>query len=89
MRADGSTNAPTRRDRWFPMPNPFRSIEEHGRFHHRDLDDLDDVALRVEAAFILRLLAYPDRYCSAVWWLRERLAAVDAERRRRNRGGSR
>lgn len=69
-------------DKLYLIPNPTRSLEDHRRLHHRDLDHLDDLAILRERRCVVRRLDY-ERDRSVEMWLTGRLAAIDRERGRR------
>jgi hypothetical protein len=78
------------------------SLERAERFHHRDLDELPLDALWAEATLLTLALArrLQNRRCDRLIvttradvvqesrWIRERLAQLDQEQRRRTRQGS-
>lgn len=70
-----------RLDAIYRLPVDTNSLNDWERRRHVDLVDLDDLALRVEEAAILRRLGYDDGLDRG--WLGERLDAIDLERTRR------
>ena len=69
-------------DRICEAPNEFRSFEDHERLRHRDLAELTDEALTSEGRRA-RFRADLDHDRRSRAWFRDRVAAVETERRRR------
>ncbi len=75
-------------DALYPLPQPRQTLEEYRRSRHEDLPGLSDDALDREARLVqLRLDLDPDAKCRA--WLTDRLTAVQAERKARQRQAAR
>ncbi len=78
------------------IPDPLRSYEDLQKYHHRDLPDLDDLALWREESKTKRALVYcnPDQLYvdylgelqTVQGWLIERIGKIRKERKRRAAG---
>lgn len=66
----------------YALPQPMRTIDDWRRLHGQDLQYLDDLALQRERRCVERRLDYEQDVLRRAW-LMQRLAAVEAERRRR------
>ncbi len=65
------------------VPDPYASLEAWARYHHYDLDELDDVGLWIER----RRIEYAIIGGRRQGWLLERLKRLAEEQKRRRQGG--
>ncbi len=75
-------------DAIYSLPRETRSLVEAFRLRHWDVPELPDAVLVAEERAVLRRLDY-DHDLLNVAWLKERVAAIRAERDRRARPTSR